>query len=161
MKNQYVGDIGDYTKLGMLRAIENAGFSLGINWYLTPEDDRTDGRHIEYLFKQYDTPDTTLHNILKKIVTNDLRQVEELENRQLFNNAIYYNKVLDFSNCSDKGHFRDMWHKQAVALLKSQDIIFLDPDNGLEVSSYKPYSINGNKFTTYQERRTTSEQEQV
>ena len=50
MKNQYVGDIGDYTKLALLRVIENAGFSIGVNWYLTPDDkDSKDGRHIEYL----------------------------------------------------------------------------------------------------------------
>ena len=38
MKNQYAGDVGDYTKLGVLRAIEKAGFSIGLNWYLTPDE---------------------------------------------------------------------------------------------------------------------------
>ena len=38
MKNQYAGDVGDYTKLGVLRGLEQAGFSIGLNWYLTPDE---------------------------------------------------------------------------------------------------------------------------
>lgn len=156
MKNQYVGDIGDYTKLGILRAIEKAGFSIGINWYLTSNDDevnnkQTDGKHTKYLCKMCDTPDTVLYSALKEIVVNGLRQVEELENGQLFNNAIFYSEVLDFSKYLDKKQFRDMWHKKAIELLKFRDVIFLDPDNGLEVKSYKPHSKKGNKYTTYKE----------
>ena len=29
MKNRYTGDIGDYSKLGLLRALRSAGFSIG------------------------------------------------------------------------------------------------------------------------------------
>lgn len=43
MKNQYVGDIGDYGKYGLMRFLRDAGVSIGINWYLTPDD----GRHTE------------------------------------------------------------------------------------------------------------------
>ena len=46
---------------------------------------------------------------------------------------------------------RDKWHSEALKKLHNQDIIFLDPDNGLEVKSTKPYSKNGNKYTTYEE----------
>ena len=151
MKNQYVGDIGDYTKLGILRKIQNTGLTLGVNWYLTPNDAGVDGRHIEYLSRPCDTADTELHSILKTIVADDLRSVAELENRQLLCNAAYFHKVLDFSGSADKKALRDSWHKEAVALLRSQNLIFLDPDNGLEVSSHKPHCINGNKFAAYQE----------
>ena len=38
MKNQYVGDIGDYGKYGLLRFLSNHGIIIGINWYLTEDD---------------------------------------------------------------------------------------------------------------------------
>ena len=49
MKNQYIGDIGDYGKYGMLRSLASSGIKIGVNWYLCPDDGRTDGNHTEYL----------------------------------------------------------------------------------------------------------------
>ena len=149
MKNQYAGDIGDYTKLGLLRSLENAGFSIGINWYLTPDEPKhsktfTDGKHTKFLECDCDTPDVDLHFALKKIGLSKNRSVKRLESEKLFDNALFWNKLLDAKN-------RDKWHLEALKKLGNQGIIFLDPDNGLEVKSIKPYSKNGNKYTTYQE----------
>ena len=50
MQNRYTGDIGDFSKLGLLRALQAAGFSIGLNWYLTPDETHNgDGRRIHYL----------------------------------------------------------------------------------------------------------------
>lgn len=57
---------------------------------------------------------------------------------------MFWNKILEAKN-------RDEWHFEALKKLCKQDVILLDPDNGLEVKSTKPYSKNGNKYTTYQE----------
>ena len=40
MQDRYVGDVGDFGKIGMLRQIANAGLRVGVNWYLTykPEE---------------------------------------------------------------------------------------------------------------------------
>ncbi len=38
MKNQYVADIGDYGKYGLLRFLARKGIKVGVNWYLTPDD---------------------------------------------------------------------------------------------------------------------------
>jgi hypothetical protein len=49
MHNRYVGDIRDYLKLGILRAL-SPGYRLGIAWWLLPnESHNRDGRHINYL----------------------------------------------------------------------------------------------------------------
>ena len=46
MQNRYAGDIGDYGKLGLLRSLSRTGLRIGVNWYLTPDEDRNgDGRH--------------------------------------------------------------------------------------------------------------------
>ena len=149
MKNQYASDIGDYTKLGLLRSLENAGFSIGINWYLTPDEPKhsktfTDGKHTKFLECDCDTPDVDLHCALKEIGLSKNRSVKRLESAKLFENALFWNKLVDAKN-------RDKWHLEALKKLGNQGIIFLDPDNGLEVKSIKPYSKNGNKYTTYQE----------
>ena len=38
MKNQYVGDIGDYGKYALLHMFAAAGERVGVNWYLTEGD---------------------------------------------------------------------------------------------------------------------------
>lgn len=50
MQNRYTGDIGDFSKLGLLRVLSNAGFRIGLNSHLTPnETHNDDGKHIKYL----------------------------------------------------------------------------------------------------------------
>lgn len=149
MKNQYAGDVGDYTKLGILRSLENAGFSIGLNWYLTPDEPEhsttfTDGTYTSYLKCACDTPDVDLHSILKKIGLSNNRTVARLERAKLFEKALFWNKLLEAQK-------RDEWHFKALKKLSKQDVIFLDPNNGLEVKSTKPCSRNGNKYTTYKE----------
>src|SRR6478672_5257600 len=49
MQNRYVGDIGDYLKLGILRAL-SPGYRLGVAWWLFPDEGHNqDGRHVGYL----------------------------------------------------------------------------------------------------------------
>lgn len=148
MKNQYAGDIGDYTKLGILRKLETAGFSIGLNWYLTPDEPEhsksfNDGKHTEFWDWECKMPDSELHNVLKEF-KKQKRCVAKLEQANLFKNALFWDQILESKN-------REPWHFEALKYLGSQDIIFLDPDNGLEVKSTKPKSKNGNKYTTYQE----------
>jgi hypothetical protein len=60
MKNQYVGDLIDFAKYGLLRALAGAGgerlFRLGLVWYLTPDDGRDDGGRIHYLSEPRPNP---------------------------------------------------------------------------------------------------------
>ena len=49
MKNQYIGDIGDYGKYGLLRFMANRGIKIGVNWYLTENGGSSDGRFTDYL----------------------------------------------------------------------------------------------------------------
>ena len=57
MQDRYVGDIGDFGKYGLLRAISgmhdpvrNQHLQLGIAWYLFPDESHTaDGKFTGYL----------------------------------------------------------------------------------------------------------------
>src|SRR5829696_4979011 len=49
MQDRYVGDVGDFGKYGLLRTL-GAGLSLGVVWYLVPnESHNADGKHTSYL----------------------------------------------------------------------------------------------------------------
>ena len=49
MQNRYVGDVGDFAKYGLLRAIQGRK-QLGVAWYLRPnEGPGGEGGHVEYL----------------------------------------------------------------------------------------------------------------
>ena len=52
MKNQYLGDLGDYGKYGLLRYLAEQGVRIGINWYLTEDDSSTDGKFKDYLDRE-------------------------------------------------------------------------------------------------------------
>jgi hypothetical protein len=50
VQNRYAGDVGDYVKFGLLRALTGAddepALSLGVMWYLTADEDHNqDGKH--------------------------------------------------------------------------------------------------------------------
>lgn len=50
MQNRYTGDIGDFGKLGLLRVLQESGLTIGVNWYLVPDENHnSDGRHVQYL----------------------------------------------------------------------------------------------------------------
>lgn len=40
MKNQYFGDVGDFGKYGLLTALASNEIKLGVNWYLTQDDEK-------------------------------------------------------------------------------------------------------------------------
>ena len=69
MQDRYVGDIGDFGKLGFLRALEIAGLSLGVNWYYTTpsgsEKIQGDGRHL--IDQKYFDCDQNLASTLYKL----------------------------------------------------------------------------------------------
>ena len=61
MKEQYVGDINDYRKYALLRALAGEGaVKIGVCWMLTPSDGRADGNRLGYLrkpaFSEFDPP---------------------------------------------------------------------------------------------------------
>lgn len=150
MQNRYVGDIGDFGKLGMLRAISETGLSIGVNWYLTPNEDHNgDGRNVRYLLNEnYRACDESLWRVLGHIVNSGQRQVSALERADILK-AVYYSKELDFKHKSksERAVCLEQWHAAALACIGGCDIVFADPDNGLLVPSAEG-KVKSNKFVT-------------
>lgn len=146
MQNRYVGDIGDFGKLGLLRQLHKQELSVGVNWYLAPDEHHNnDGRYIGYLQNdRFRLCDENLWQALGEIVASGQRNVATLETADILP-AEYYSKPLNFSHevKPKRQQLRMEWHAAALDQLRKCDIVFVDPDNGLIVpsASGKPKSI--------------------
>ena len=96
MQNRYVGDIGDYLKLGILRAL-SPGYRLGVAWWLFPDEAHNGhGRHIGYLNRPEQWPhfDPDLFDILAGVVSSGQRNVRALEPSNILPGAIFADEVM-------------------------------------------------------------------
>jgi hypothetical protein len=133
VKNQYFGDINDYRKYGLLRALCGDELSLAVGWMLTADDGSADGRRLEYLdrpllYRPFDPP---LFDFLEQAVRGDgVRDVERIESSGLLGDAAFHRALL-----TDDPARRERFFKEALSLARGRSLIFFDPDNGLEVKS--------------------------
>ena len=129
MQDNYVGDIGDYGKYGLLRMIGNGAHTLAVNWYMVKPpvtQKQDDGKYISYLEKpeKYRAFDPVLFDALYQIVMVEKnRSVDRIERAGLFP-AIFYSEIPSIA--------RSAWHQNALTKTVGCDTVFLDPDNGLE-----------------------------
>ena len=103
MKNQYIGDIGDYGKFTLLRALIADRYSVGVNWYLTPDDGRTDGKFTDYLKRDTDYLDTELFQMLKALLLSqdgnlrlENRNVTAIESNDILPSVTFFSDVLNY-----------------------------------------------------------------
>lgn len=148
MQNRYVGDIGDYVKYGLLRALSD-GLRLGVAWYLYPNEDTTnDGRHVEYLHDpgRWRSGDKVLFDTLKQIVDEDRRSVAAIEESKILKGCKFSNEALSApepirspAKYRERRAWRSSWFERVEDALQQCDIVFVDPDNGLcEDEKFKP-----------------------
>ena len=158
MQNRYAGDVGDYGKYGMLRTIcQYRNIKLGINWYLVPDEGHNnDGMYTSYLKpekeRDFKPCDPELYDVLQAIIHENKRSVREIQDRAILpQNTVFNANPLSFESIGDYARHRNNWHQTALESLKDCDIVFLDPDNGLEVKSYSKTSSSGKKYVFYDE----------
>lgn len=158
----YVGDIGDYGKYGLLRAIMPAISKLGIVWYMVPNESHlNDGRHTDYLSKlKYIDCDRELFTILKDIISSGKRNISQIEQSDIFpDQTAYYSDYLTYDGIKANTPIgrqnrilrRKQWISDALETVQGCDAIFIDPDNGLETPSVKKHSVKAPKYVYYDE----------
>lgn len=153
MQNRYSGDIGDFSKLGLLRSLRSTNIPIGINWYLVPDETHnSDGRHVKYLEKDdFRKCDEDLWKELGQIVREGMRNVQSLQSEQILP-AAHYSEILDLTGKKklERVEIRREWHEKAMKRLSNSGIICTDPDNGLIVPSAVG-TIRENKFILSEE----------
>jgi len=156
MQNRYVGDIGDYLKLSILRVL-SPGYRLGIAWWLYPDESHNrDGRHIGYLQQsgQWQQFDPDLFDGLADIVATNQRTVRSLEAANLLPGAVFASRMIPVGGrTSDRSQQRRLWFEAAKRRVEDADLVFVDPDNGLAPTGYSCKSSKAGKSVTVSEIR--------
>lgn len=154
MQDRYVGDIGDFAKYGLLRALSEDR-QLGVAWYLYPDETHNDhGMQIGYLCRPevWRHLDPGLFDALEDIINHwqigaGERTVAEIQNRNLLPGAVFADECLypdlrtpDWCQAEvwnanwlsqSKLDWRTIWFERVMEQLAGCDIVYADPDNGL------------------------------
>ena len=136
MKNQYFGDIYDYIKYGLLRQLSCCGkVSTAVCWMLTENDDRRDGHRVNYLqkpeaWRSFDPP--VFDCLRAAVLERKERNLKALEESGLLSNTIFYSPLL-----TDGSDERRTYFDGFLAFSRGRELVFFDPDNGLEIKSVK------------------------
>ena len=153
MKNQYVGDINDYVKYGLIHSIAKIfDEKILIVWMLT-KNDNNDGNKIEYLDnpKKYRQYNPVLFDELQKVVENkhksdNIDNIIAIEQNKLFKKYRFFNEFI-----KDDIKSRSIYFQKVNSLAIKYNTIFFDPDNGIEIQSCKCGNKKSSKYIYWNE----------
>ena len=158
MQDRYVGDIGDFVKYALLRAL-SAEMRLGVAWYLHPDEEGSaDGRHVEYLERPMDWRhlDEGLFDTLRCIVASGHRSVAKIQEQCVLRNAVFADRRVDMASVPPphRPSWRRSWFEAECRRLEVCDMVFADPDNGLLLDSgFRPTDKRSGKSIPEREVR--------
>jgi hypothetical protein len=163
MRHNFVNDIGDYAKYALLRAIcldASEAVQLGVIWYLTDHEIQNgDGRKRAHLTQDgWETLDPDL--------LRQMRQIESKVSGQgelsislieavgiLPSSTAYFSEPVPgtYGTGAERVKERNGWFGRAKKAMEGCNVIFLDPDNGLEVRSAPLTSPLATRYATVRE----------
>jgi len=158
MKDQYAGDVGDFSKFGLLRNLqaELPSEKVGIVWYLTPDKSDggspKDGGFTSYL--KLKECDSELYGKLQTI-PGGTRRVSEFRRLGLMDNISDCDDVLDTTTLKPNARrqAREDWFRGACRKMEGSTLVLLDPDNGIEPELLKLTQARADKFALGSELR--------
>jgi hypothetical protein len=174
MQDRYTGDVGDFAKYGLLRQLLKPSVSgeelrLAVIWYLVDDEaSNSDGKHVSYLRDdRIRCCDPVLYDTLKLLVHSNNRSIAGLEASGLLppDRTVFFSDRLPPINRLRRGdtsvlEARQHWFLRALEASQRADLVFLDPDNGLEVASAPLSSGRGSKYVYLEEVGAITEREQ-
>jgi hypothetical protein len=144
MQDRYAGNIGDFGKLALLRCLME-GRRLAVCWYLTRDEreSTSNGKMFDYLKR----PDQFRHlapeifDALNRIFAESCagsgaRSVAALEASGLLPDAAFYR-----AEVPRRDALRRQWSEELVASVGDADLVFLDPDNGIQGTRLSPKHV--------------------
>lgn len=134
MQNQHFGDLNTYQKLGLLRCLANAGqCKIGVCWMLTEAEGSAAGKFDHYLNQPelWEAFDPALFAWLRQCVKADQEwEVTLAQSAHILPTAKFYGALL--TNFLPQ---RGAYFKRMRTWFAPCDLIFYDPDNGIETPS--------------------------
>src|SRR5438105_10269910 len=108
MQDRYAGDVGDFGKFALLRALSD-GRSLAVLWYRCSGggERNNDGRHISYLKQpnRFRHLDHEVFDAMAGIVLSRQRSLTALEAASLLRGATYHGETVPRSREERRGWF--------------------------------------------------------
>jgi len=133
MKNQYVADINDYKKYLLIDDLSHYYESIDVCWMLTADDKRKDGRKVSYLLNESKRCDKEIYDFLSGLVLKGIRNIEAIEQGCILPVRKYYKQLSDIN-------LEDM-----------PELLFLDPDNGIEVNSVSYGKLGSDRYVYFRD----------
>lgn len=178
MQDRFVGDIGDFGKYGLLRALtgtpppapENEPrLSLGVVWCVPDEQTiaktpKGHGQSLGYLFNEatrerFRDCDPDLFDCLKELVCSQQRTLRALEQTSVLGDAVFYGEDVPRNK-----NARKEWLNGAMKKVNGRDVVFVDPDIGLASPKMeedaKKGKISSSKHLYFDEVRLLLEQKE-
>ncbi len=134
MKDQYFGDLNDFKKYGLLRALGGDGrLGTAVCWSLTEDDSRSDGSRINYLrepvaWRAHDP--VVFDHLREQVLRKGVRRVRAIERAAVLPNCRFFGEIVRDDACLRDAYFERFFH-----FAEGADLVFFDPDNGLGVRS--------------------------
>jgi len=134
--------------------MQNSGFGrIAVAWMLTEDDGGPDGRFRGYLDPTKKASkvrhlDPSLHGSLLRLLASGRPSVSLFEASDALPGASYYSATVP-----DSVDERILWRQGLEEFARGADLVFVDPDNGIEVNS-KPIGRKGSsKYVAWDELR--------
>ena len=151
MKNQYFGDKHDYLKHSLIRHLTSNGELLptAVCWFLTKDDGSQDGQKLGYLLvpERWCNYDPRVYDYLyRQVVQRGIRDVKALERDFLHNKCTFFSDIVPVQQGERERYFASF-----LRIAGDPKLVFLDPDNGIEVTSVPLGSQHSRKYVYQKE----------
>ena len=166
MQDRYAGDVGDFGKYGLLRWLcgpdaHGSALRLGVLWYRFEDATPGDGKHISYLqppgAQEYRECDPDLFEQMRSVVHDDERSIAAVEaSGALPPGTAFFGERLVFrpdEPMASRRLKRRDWLEAGLRVVAHADLMFADPDNGLEIPSVGRLQAKGPKYAYYGDLR--------
>ena len=150
MKDQYFGDIYDYFKYSLLRLLTRQGqLRTAVCWMLTPNDRRADGHRTQYLREsmEWSAFDPVVYRFLREhVIERNTRKIKALETSTILPSCRFYSEIL-----GDEYSQRQEYLKEFLDFAWDANLVFFDPDTGMEVKSVPIGRKHSSKYLYWSE----------
>lgn len=133
MQDKYVGDIGDFGKLLLLRSlIRDTKLSVGVVWCVVKDSSENNNDGSIRAYRTYSGSHSLRH--CDPELFDDFKLFEQEENRQivrlhpLIPASVFFNEPAN-------GMPRETYLAQALETTENVELIFFDPDNGIDFNA--------------------------
>lgn len=160
MQHRYVGDVGDFGKFALLNAFAASGLRLGVIWYLNEfEEDNADGNFI--YFGHLESLDSQLYERLGHI-RETKRHLSQIHSGSVLPaDTLFFDGVLPRPDApcysprqrEPEKQRREAWFRNANEAMSTAQLVFLDPDNGIEPRGFGMHSTRACKYAFESEVR--------